>query len=101
MFLFVFVVLVLFQLYSKTALSSQSHFQDVHYEGIYKPLLFHRRRSGKPLLNIRISADFREIKQLCTFMMPFLYDWDFIFLSVVTVGARHRFYDLTEIKFLI
>lgn len=34
-------------------------------------------------------------------MMPFLYDWDFIFLSVVTVGARHQFYDLTEIKFLI
>lgn len=36
-------------------------------------------------------------------MMPFLYDWDFIFLSVVSMnfGARHRFYDLTEIKLFI
>lgn len=47
-------------------------------------------RSGEPFMNFQISTDFREMKRLCTFMMPFLYDWGFIFLSVVKFGARHR-----------
>lgn len=76
--LFVFVVLVYFQFYSKTALSSQSHFKKVHCKSIYVTILFH----GKPFLEFQISSDFREMMRLCTFVMPFLYDLDFIFLSV-------------------
>lgn len=72
----VFVVLVLFQFYSKTTLCSQSHFQK-HCKSIYVTV-FH----GKPFIGLQISSNFREMMRLCTFKMPFLYDLDFIFLSV-------------------
>lgn len=72
-FLFVFVVLVLFQFYSRPTRSSQSHFQEIHCQGI---------------LDFQISSDFRAMI-LCTFMMPFLYDLDFIFLCL-NFKARYR-----------
>lgn len=57
-----------------------------------KPSTFYWRRSGETYMNFQISTDFGEMKRLCTFLMPFLYDWDFIFLFVLIMkfGARHR-----------
>lgn len=58
-----------------------------------RPPMFCWRGSGEPFINFQISADFSEMKRLCTFLMPFfLYDWDFIFLFVLTLKfeARHR-----------
>lgn len=80
--LFVFVVLVLFQFYSKTTLFFLRAIFSKHTVKAQKPPMFNWGRIGELFINLQISTDFKEMKRLCTFMMPFLYDWVFIFFSI-------------------
>lgn len=45
---------------------------------------------GELFVDLQNRTDFKEMKRLCIFAMPFLYDWVFIVPSILTLNLGDR-----------